>query len=69
MPRYNLGDVSFIAVAGILVFFMVPGVGESASLSLTLVRPHRPRLPHSVPIFRAVATKERPVVGVGSSCE
>ena len=26
--RYNLGDISFIAVAGILVFFMVPGVGE-----------------------------------------
>ncbi|KAM5532756.1 hypothetical protein V8D89_013553 [Ganoderma adspersum] len=24
--QYNLGDVSFIAIAGILVFFMVPGV-------------------------------------------
>lgn len=70
LPRYNLGNVSFIAVAGILVFFMVPGVGESVPLMLIGARSTSLALPRfSIPLFRTVATEERTLLGVGSSCK
>ena len=54
-PRYDRGDVSFIIACGALVFFMVPGVGESQD---KLVQPLIVRLSYfptfSFPLFWSV---------------
>lgn len=66
--RFDRGDISFIIIAGAMVFFMIPGIGSQFSLTSHFPSAHL-HCYISLSIFRIVKTKVRFVSYLGSLCQ
>ena len=67
--RFDKGDVAFIILAGALVFFMVPGVGEWVSILITRCGSWSFIGPSRLPVLRTLSSQERPRSDLGCSCK